>query len=94
MGPTVDFGVPFAGRGKNVRLANGEVELILPTEIGPRVLRYARVGGANLDVIHRITKRGGNPKELARGRWRAGGVRFFLTRPTARIPKRSPRLGR
>ena len=48
MSLTVDFDVSFAGRRKNVRLANGEVELIVPTEIGPRVLRYARVGGPNV----------------------------------------------
>lgn len=40
--------VSYFGLQKNLRLDNGEVEVILPTEIGPRVLRYARVGGSNV----------------------------------------------
>jgi hypothetical protein len=34
-------------------LANGEVELVVPTQIGPRVMRYGRVGGPNL--FHNFT---------------------------------------
>ena len=32
------------------RIANGEVELIVTTDIGPRIMRYAFVGGQNLFV--------------------------------------------
>src|SRR3954453_10057514 len=30
------------------RITNGEVELIVTTDVGPRVMRYAFVGGQNL----------------------------------------------
>jgi hypothetical protein len=38
----------YFGYDDNVRLANEEVELVLPTAFGPRVLRYALAGGQNV----------------------------------------------
>jgi hypothetical protein len=40
--------VPCPGRGQCVRLANGTVEVLMATEIGPRIVRYGFVGGDNL----------------------------------------------
>jgi hypothetical protein len=40
--------VPCPGQGQCVRLANGTVEVLLATEIGPRVVGYGFVGGDNL----------------------------------------------
>jgi hypothetical protein len=40
--------VSYFGRNKNLRLENGHVELILATEFGPRIMRYARVGKRNV----------------------------------------------
>src|SRR5687768_12592823 len=45
---TTTQGVSYLGRSDNLRLANDEVELILPSAYGPRVMRYARLGGANV----------------------------------------------
>jgi hypothetical protein len=41
-------------------LGNGEVELVVPGQIGPRVMRYARVGGPNLfhNFPHALGKSG------------------------------------
>ncbi len=48
MTATASTKASYLGRDDNVRLQNGEVELILPTGYGPRVMRYARVGGRNV----------------------------------------------
>lgn len=48
MGVSVQERVPYFGYGKNIRLSNADVELIVPTEFGPRILRYAFVGGDNV----------------------------------------------
>lgn len=39
--------VPYAGWRKCVRLANREVELIVTTQVGPRVIRAGFIGGPN-----------------------------------------------
>lgn len=38
----------YGGWARNLRLRNDEVEVIVTLEVGPRVIRYGRVGGANL----------------------------------------------
>jgi hypothetical protein len=38
----------YAGWPDSWWLGNGEVELVVPSQIGPRVIRYGRVGGPNL----------------------------------------------
>lgn len=44
---TVDR-VPCLAQPDCLRLSNGTVEVVLPTSVGPRVLRYGFVGGDNL----------------------------------------------
>ncbi len=46
--PTVEKNVAHAGTDRNLRIANDEVEIVLPIGYGPRILRYARRGGPNL----------------------------------------------
>jgi hypothetical protein len=40
--------VACPGQGQCVRLANGEVEVLVATDIGPRIVRYGFAGGDNL----------------------------------------------
>ncbi|HSI83768.1 MAG: hypothetical protein ACAI35_08490 [Candidatus Methylacidiphilales bacterium] len=40
--------VPFGGWAKNLRLANESVELIVTLDVGPRILRFAPLGGRNV----------------------------------------------
>ena len=40
--------VACPGQGECVRLANGEVEVLVATAIGPRIVRYGFIGGDNL----------------------------------------------
>ena len=39
--------VAFQGWSRNLRLTNGEVELLLTLEVGPRILSYTRAGSFN-----------------------------------------------
>lgn len=38
----------FAGWQNNVRLSNGKIEIVITTDVGPRVIKFAAVGGKNL----------------------------------------------
>lgn len=40
--------VNFLGHAKSWRLSNGTVDLVVPTEIGPRILRYGFAGAENM----------------------------------------------
>lgn len=40
--------VAFNGWGRNARLSNGKVELIVTLDVGPRVIRYGYIGGRNV----------------------------------------------
>src|SRR5438128_10496425 len=40
--------VPYGGWPNCYRVSNGEVELIVTADVGPRVIRYGFVGGQNL----------------------------------------------
>ncbi len=40
--------VEYKGWKNNLKLTNGEVELIVTLDVGPRVIRYGYVGGANV----------------------------------------------
>jgi hypothetical protein len=42
--------VPYGGWPNCYRVSNGETELIVTTDVGPRVMRYGFVGGQNLFV--------------------------------------------
>lgn len=39
--------VPYGGWKNCIRLANKEIELIATTEVGPRIIRFGFIGGAN-----------------------------------------------
>jgi hypothetical protein len=47
--PTIEP-IAYAGWPNCYRLSNGETELIVTTDVGPRVMRYGFVGGQNLFV--------------------------------------------
>ncbi len=40
--------IEYGGWKNCVQLSNGDVELIVTTQVGPRVIRYGFVGGQNL----------------------------------------------
>jgi hypothetical protein len=40
--------VPYAGWEHCVRLGNGRIEAVVTTDVGPRIIRFGAVGGANL----------------------------------------------
>lgn len=42
--------IPYAGWPNCYRLSNGEVELIVTSDVGPRIIRYGFEGGQNLFV--------------------------------------------
>ena len=44
----MDLQVPYLGFPNHVRLANDTVELLVSTDYGPRIIRYAPVGGENV----------------------------------------------
>jgi hypothetical protein len=43
--------VNFGGWPNCVRLANREVELIITTDVGPRIIRFGKIGGPNLFYV-------------------------------------------
>ena len=56
------------------RIANGEVELIVTADVGPRIIRYGFVGGRNMfvELAEDLGKTGG-------GQWRLfGGSRLWV----------------
>jgi hypothetical protein len=48
---TVEEKVAYLGSPNNIRLSNGKVELILTTDYGPRIMRYAFVGSGDAGNI-------------------------------------------
>ena len=42
--------IPYAGWDNCYRMTNGEVELVVTADVGPRIIRYGFVGGKNLFV--------------------------------------------
>jgi hypothetical protein len=59
------------------RLSNGTVEVVVSTDIGPRILRYAFVGGDN------ILGEAPGATKTALGEWRAWGGHRLWTAPEA-----------
>lgn len=47
----VEEKVPYLGSPNNVRMSNGTVELILTTDYGPRIMRYASMGSEDKDNV-------------------------------------------
>lgn len=68
--------VPYGGWKQALRLANAEVEVIATLEVGPRVLRYAHLGGPNL--FKEIPEQLGTSGEAA---WRMRGGHRLWTAP-------------
>lgn len=63
----------YGGWPNCIRLTDGKTELVVTTDIGPRVIRYARVGAENVlkEVAAELGKTGGNA-------WRSyGGHRLW-----------------
>ena len=66
--------VACPGQGQCVRLTNGTVDLLLATDVGPRIVRYGFVGGENL-LAWGLT----DAVETELGTWRPrGGHRLWL----------------
>ena len=72
-----------------IRLSNGEVEVIVSTDVGPRILHYAPVGGENIFGLHAEAK-----VETALGEFRPyGGHRLWAApenMPNSYAPDISP----
>ena len=60
--------IDFKGWSSSYRMTNGEVELVVTGDIGPRVIRYDFVGGQNLfkEFASQIGK-SGEPEWQSRG---------------------------
>jgi len=67
--------VAFGGWSNCIRLSNGQIELVAPTEVGPRVIRLAFVGGKNVfkEWPDQLGKTGGDQWRIYGGHrlWRA-----------------------
>jgi len=65
--------VAYGGWKNCIKLANGKIELIVTTDVGPRIIRFGFIGGQNLlkEYPEQMGKIGGNE-------WRIyGGHRFW-----------------
>src|SRR5205085_12065981 len=50
-GVKIENKIAYLGLPNNIRLSNGTVELILTTDYGPRIMRYALAGGGEDDNV-------------------------------------------
>lgn len=65
---------PYAGWPNCYRMTNGQVELIVTTDVGPRVIRYGFAGGQN--IFKEFQEQLGKSGETA---WQArGGHRLWI----------------
>ncbi len=88
----VEEHVKYLGYSNNIRLTNGTVELILTTDYGPRIMRYAFVGsGDNGNVFATLP---GVTLKTVLGDWRIrGGTRFWHSPendPRTYVPDNTP----
>jgi len=66
--------VKFKGWKNNVRLSNGQVEVIVTTDVGPRIVRFGFVGERNLFAEFKDQQGGTGEKD-----WMIrGGHRFWI----------------
>lgn len=66
--------LPYMGLPNCVRLSNGDVEVVVTTDVGPRILSYATRGGDN--VLGHFLE---STKETALGIWKPyGGHRLWV----------------
>ncbi len=57
-----------------VKLSNGRIEVVVTTDVGPRIIRYALVGGENI-----LSEIGGSREPRDRDRWQLwGGHRLWI----------------
>lgn len=68
--------VAYLGAPNNIRVSNGTVELILTTDYGPRIMRYAFVGGKESDNILGTVNGPTTKTELGEW-WIRGGHRLW-----------------
>jgi hypothetical protein len=72
-----------------IRLTNGEIEIIVTTGVGPRILHYSFIGGENILGLHLEAK-----LETALGEFKAyGGHRLWIApehMPNSYAPDNSP----
>jgi hypothetical protein len=60
--------IEYQGWPNSYRISNGEVELVLTGDIGPRIMRYAFVGGRNMfKEFAETLGKSGEPAWVARG---------------------------
>ena len=71
----------YGGWPNCIRLTDGKTELVVTTDVGPRVIRYARIGEENVlkEVDAELGKTGGNE-------WRSYGGHRLWHAPEA-IPR-------
>ena len=81
--------ISYMGQPDCLRLANGEVDLVVTTAIGPRIIRYGMIGGEN--ILAEIPD-GGMTTPL--GEWKPwGGHRLWAApeaMPRSYVPDNSP----
>jgi len=59
---------PYKGWARALHISNGDVELVVTLQVGPRILRYAHIGGPNLlKEIPEQMGTGGEDKWVMRG---------------------------
>ena len=78
-------GVRYGGWTECLRLTNGDVEVVAPTEVGPRLLRFGRVAGAN-----QLYERGDELGTTGGDRWRAYGGHRLWVAPELRAATYAP----
>ena len=71
----------YHGWPNSYRMTNGEVELVITSDIGPRIIRYAFVGGRNL--FHQFTSQLGKSGEST---WQNRGGHRLWVAPEAAPP--------
>ena len=78
--------VPCLGRPNCYRLSNGTVEVVVTTDIGPRVIRYGLSGEEN--ILAELPEGGGVKTDL--GVWKSYGGHRLWTAPEAMPRSYSP----
>ena len=60
--------IDYKGWPNSYRISNGEVELVMTSDIGPRIMRYAFIGGQNLfKEFEETLGKSGEPAWVPRG---------------------------
>lgn len=87
MGDTEIQQLSYGSYGKCVRISNGEVELYATLDIGPRIIRFGKVGGPNEfyedinDNVHRDDKEISDFYGSDKGAWHIYGGHRLWTSP-------------